>query len=99
MLKAVYSVQVIADNMTPEEIRGLELLFESMDTDHSGTITVDELQDALRQQGSLLVESEVQALLEAVRSTVLVISSFQVFVLLTDAILFDIFVLCLCPAN
>jgi calcium-dependent protein kinase len=83
MLKAVYSVQVIADNMTPEEIRGLELLFESMDTDHSGTITVDELQDALRQQGSWLVESEVQALLEAVGSAVLV----------------NIFVSCLCPTN
>ncbi|GAQ89886.1 protein with EF-hand domain [Klebsormidium nitens] len=36
-----------------------------MDFDHSGTITLDELQYALKQQGSWLVESEVQALLDA----------------------------------
>lgn len=99
MLNAVYSVQVIADNMTPEEIRGLELLFESMDTDHSGTITVDELQDALRQQGSLLVESEVQALLEAVRSAVLFYFFLDYFVPLKDAFWFDIFVTCLSCTN
>lgn len=61
--------------MTPEEIRGLELLFESMDVDHSGTITLDELQYALKQQGSWLIESEVQALLDAVGRTRYVLRS------------------------
>lgn len=37
-----------------------------IDTDNSGTITFDELKDGLRRVGSELMESEIQALMNAV---------------------------------
>ena len=37
------ALKVIAMNMPKEEIEGLKQMFHAMDTDRSGTITVDEL--------------------------------------------------------
>jgi len=42
-------------------------MFNNMDTDKSGTITVEELKEGLRKLGSKISEAEVQKLMEAVR--------------------------------
>jgi len=61
-------LQVIAENLSEEEIIGLKEMFKSMDTDNSGTITFEELKAGLPKLGSKLSESEVRQLMEAVRS-------------------------------
>ncbi len=50
------------------EIRKLLILShaQSMDTDNSGTITADELREAMSKQGSPLVQEELQRLLESI---------------------------------
>lgn len=47
---------------------GLKEMFKGMDTDNSGTITLEELKQGLSKQGTKLTESEVKQLLEAVSS-------------------------------
>ena len=42
----------VAKSLSPHEIDGLERLFKSIDADSSGTITVDELKNALKRMGS-----------------------------------------------
>ncbi|KAG5135483.1 hypothetical protein JHK82_020214 [Glycine max] len=59
------AVEVIAENLSEEEIIGLKEMFKSMDTDNSGTITFEELKAGLPKLGSKLSESEVRQLMEA----------------------------------
>lgn len=63
-------LQVIAENLSEEEIVGLKEIFKSMDTDNSGTITYEELKAGLPKLGTKLSESEVKQLMEAVISLV-----------------------------
>lgn len=60
-------LKVIAENLSTEEIKGLKQMFKNMDTDHSGTITYEELKNGLSRLGSKLTESEVKQLMDAVR--------------------------------
>ncbi|XP_042389435.1 calcium-dependent protein kinase 1-like isoform X1 [Zingiber officinale] len=60
--------QVIAESLSEEEIIGLKEMFKSMDTDNSGTLTVEELKAGIPRLGNLgikITESEVQQLMEA----------------------------------
>lgn len=59
------ALKVIAENLSEEEIMGLKEMFKSMDTDNSGTITLEELKIGLARQGSKLSETEVRQLMEA----------------------------------
>lgn len=59
-------VQIIAGCLSEEEIKGLKEMFKNMDSDNSGTITVEELKEGLTKQGTKLSEDEVKQLLEAV---------------------------------
>ncbi|KAH7671169.1 Non-specific serine/threonine protein kinase protein [Dioscorea alata] len=59
------ALRVIAESLSEEEIGGLKELFRMIDSDNSGTITFDELKDALKRVGSELMESEIQALMNA----------------------------------
>ena len=61
-------MKVIAENLLEGEIQGLKQTFNSMDTDGSGTITLEELKVGLHKLGSKLTESEIEALMEAVRT-------------------------------
>lgn len=61
-----FSLQVIAERLSEEEIGGLKELFKMIDTDNSGTITFDELKAGLKRVGSQLMESEIKALMDAV---------------------------------
>ncbi|XP_062226422.1 calcium-dependent protein kinase 12-like isoform X1 [Phragmites australis] len=60
------ALKVIAENLSPEEIKGLKQMFNNMDTDKSGTITVEELKEGLTKLGAKISEAEVQKLMEAV---------------------------------
>ena len=60
------ALRVIAGCLSEEEIMGLKEMFKGMDTDSSGTITLEELRQGLAKQGTRLSEYEVQQLMEAV---------------------------------
>ncbi|KAK7300252.1 hypothetical protein RJT34_11093 [Clitoria ternatea] len=59
------ALRVIAGCMSEEEIMGLKQMFRGMDTDNSGTITIEELKQGLAKQGTKLTEQEVMQLMEA----------------------------------
>ncbi|KAL9316639.1 hypothetical protein ACSQ67_017640 [Phaseolus vulgaris] len=59
------ALKVIAENLSVEEIQGLKAMFTNMDTDHSGTITYEELRAGLQRLGSKLTEAEVRQLMDA----------------------------------
>ncbi|PON93955.1 GPCR kinase [Trema orientale] len=59
------ALKVIAENLSEEEIHGLKQMFNNMDTDGSGTITLEELKTGLSRLGSRLSESEIQQLMDA----------------------------------
>ncbi|KAG6679115.1 hypothetical protein I3842_14G114700 [Carya illinoinensis] len=59
------ALRVIAGCLSEEEIRGLKEMFKGMDTDNSGTITLEELKQGLSKQGTKLSEYEVKQLMEA----------------------------------
>ncbi|WOK98542.1 calcium-dependent protein kinase 2-like isoform X1 [Canna indica] len=56
---------VIAGCLSEEEIQGLKEMFKSMDSDNSGSITLEELKHGLAKQGTKLTEYEVKQLMEA----------------------------------
>lgn len=60
------ALKVIASCLSEEEIMGLKQMFKGMDTDNSGTITIEELKQGLAKQGTRLSEQEVKQLMEAV---------------------------------
>ncbi|XP_072997955.1 calcium-dependent protein kinase 2 [Typha latifolia] len=59
------ALRVIAGCLSEEEIKGLKEMFKNIDTDNSGTITLDELKQGLTKQGTKLSEYEVKQLMEA----------------------------------
>ncbi|KAE8683689.1 Calcium-dependent protein kinase 3 [Hibiscus syriacus] len=59
------ALRVIAGCLSDEEIMGLKEMFRGMDTDNSGTITLEELRQGLAKQGTKLSEYEVKQLMEA----------------------------------
>lgn len=61
-----YSLQVIAEKLSEEEIAGLKEIFKMIDTDNSGQITFEELKNGLKRFGADLNESEIHDLMQAV---------------------------------
>ncbi|KAK8509965.1 hypothetical protein V6N13_118511 [Hibiscus sabdariffa] len=60
------ALKVIAESLSSEEeIKGLKQMFKNIDTDGSGTITLDELRDGLARLGSKLTEPEIRQLMDA----------------------------------
>ncbi|KAK9939450.1 hypothetical protein M0R45_016145 [Rubus argutus] len=59
------ALRVIAGCLSEEEIMGLKEMFKSIDTDNSGTITLEELKQGLAKQGTKLSELEAKQLMEA----------------------------------
>ncbi|XP_042483070.1 calcium-dependent protein kinase 17-like [Macadamia integrifolia] len=59
------ALRVISGCLSEEEIQGLKTMFKNMDTDSSGTITLEELKQGLSKQGTKLSEYEVKQLMEA----------------------------------
>lgn len=63
-------LKVMAENLSDEEIKGLKEMFNNIDTDRSGTITLEELKEGLARLGSKLTESEIKQLMDAVRTQI-----------------------------
>lgn len=59
-------LQVIAENLSEEEIIGLKEMFKSLDTDNNGIVTLEELRTGLPKLGSKISEAEIRQLMEAV---------------------------------
>lgn len=59
-------LQIIAERLSEDEIAGLKQMFEMIDSDNSGHITLEELQIGLEKVGANLMESEISDLMEAV---------------------------------
>ncbi|KAB1203614.1 Calcium-dependent protein kinase 29 [Morella rubra] len=59
------ALKVIAENLSEEEIKGLKHMFSNIDTDNSGTITLEELKIGLSRLGSKLSEAEIKQLMDA----------------------------------
>lgn len=69
--------QVVAENLSEEEIVGLKEMFKSLDTDNSGTITLEELRTGLPKLGTKITESELRQLMEAVCSCIIALYDSQ----------------------
>ena len=52
------------DGVTPEE--ALQLLFEMMDVDGGGTLSVEEVKIAMKKQGMKMTDNEIKGLFDAV---------------------------------
>ncbi|THU73429.1 hypothetical protein C4D60_Mb04t22760 [Musa balbisiana] len=59
------ALKVIAENLSEEDLKGLQHTFKNIDTDQSGTITLEELKTGLRRLGSKLTEDEIKQLMDA----------------------------------
>ncbi|GMH04641.1 hypothetical protein Nepgr_006481 [Nepenthes gracilis] len=59
------ALKVMAENLSEEEIKGVREMFNNIDTDRSGTITLEELKTGLARLGSKLSEDEIQELMDA----------------------------------
>lgn len=70
-------LQVIAENLSEEEIQGLKAMFKNIDTDESGSITYEELKEGLAHLGSKLTEAEVKQLMEAVSTFIYLLHFFR----------------------
>ena len=60
-------IKVIAETLSEEDLKGLQHTFNNIDTDKSGTITLEELKTGLRRLGSKLTEDEIKQLMDAVK--------------------------------
>lgn len=60
------ALRLVAANLPPEEIQGLRQMFESIDTDRSGTVTADELRAALERKGGSIPREELERLVAMV---------------------------------
>ncbi|CAM0953512.1 unnamed protein product [Alopecurus aequalis] len=59
------ALKIVAESLSEEEIMGLKEMFKSLDTDNSGTITLEELRAGLPKLGTKITESELRQLMEA----------------------------------
>ena len=60
------AMAIIASRIPEQEIYGLKTMFEAIDEDGTGSITVEELQQALEKKGSMLPKEEVASLLNSI---------------------------------
>ncbi|KAI3833720.1 hypothetical protein MKX03_004055 [Papaver bracteatum] len=60
------ALRVIAEHLSVEEVEDIKVMFQKIDTDNDGIVSVEELKVGLQKFGSQLAESEVQMLIEAV---------------------------------
>lgn len=62
----IHYLQVIAQQLSEEEIAGLKEMFKMIDADNSGQITFEELKQGMKRFGANLNESEIYDLMQAV---------------------------------
>lgn len=54
----------MAQHMSEDEVQGLKELFKSMDTDGSGTISIDELRQGLHKRGVAMPEMLLEKIMD-----------------------------------
>jgi calcium-dependent protein kinase len=59
------AMHVIARSIDPQEIEGLYALFQEMDENHDGVITIEEMRKAFTQKGTQIPENDLRALMAA----------------------------------
>ena len=59
-------MKVVAKNLPAEDIENYTQMFQMIDKDKDGTLTLEELKEGLRINGHAVPETEIQMLLEAV---------------------------------
>ncbi|CAN7119149.1 unnamed protein product [Brassica rapa subsp. narinosa] len=59
------ALNVIAENLSEEEIIGLKEMFKALDTDKNGIVTLEELRTGLPKLGNKISEAEIKQLMEA----------------------------------
>jgi len=59
------ALQIIASSLDPAEVEGLKVMFETIDADNSGTITIEELRAAIGKGQYRLTESDITRLMES----------------------------------
>ncbi|KAF8063742.1 CPK2 [Scenedesmus sp. PABB004] len=57
------AMMVVGQNLSPDELTGMQALFKSIDTDGSGTITVEEMKRALLNWGHKISDVELQSVM------------------------------------
>ncbi|KAG1655422.1 hypothetical protein FOA52_009093 [Chlamydomonas sp. UWO 241] len=57
------ALKIIARSLPGSELQGIREMFKAIDEDNSGTITIDELKEGLRQKGASLASSEVEKII------------------------------------
>lgn len=60
------ALKVIARSLPTVELQGVKEMFEAIDVDGSGTITVDELREGLRKKGAALAFAEVEKIVDSI---------------------------------
>mmetsp|Transcript_5873 Transcript_5873/g.12356 ORF Transcript_5873/g.12356 Transcript_5873/m.12356 type:complete len:613 (+) Transcript_5873:155-1993(+) len=58
------ALQVMGTNLSEAELAELKAMFHAVDTDQSGTISVDELRQAMKKAGSKLTDDEIAEMLD-----------------------------------
>lgn len=53
-------MKVLVNQMNEKDLARLQQIFKNIDVDNSGTITVQELHQALQQEGSLATVEEIE---------------------------------------
>ncbi|KAH9301922.1 hypothetical protein KI387_013505 [Taxus chinensis] len=59
------ALRVVAEHLSVEEVAGIKDMFNMMDTDKNGSISLDELRAGMNKLGSHVAEADVQMLMEA----------------------------------
>lgn len=62
---------MIAEHLTIDEVAGIKDLFDKLDVQKKGEITLDELKDGLRNQGHDITDSDARVLMDAVSTSTL----------------------------
>lgn len=61
-------MQVVAEQLSVEEVAGIKEMFQMMDVSNNGKITLEELKIGLHKLGQHIPDPDVQILMEAVRT-------------------------------
>ncbi|CAD7696382.1 unnamed protein product [Ostreobium quekettii] len=59
------ALKVMASHLPAEEIAGLKVVFEEMDANNNGSITVEELREALKKKGGKIPEADIERIMMA----------------------------------
>ena len=60
------AMRVIASNMSPDEVHGLQIFFASLDVNGDGSISLDELRAGLDRRGSAMMQDELLAVMHGI---------------------------------